>query len=148
MLTWCLDPTDCTSTTLWIDFLIAIWLLILVTVKTNGKMSKNWNKWIKSGATWARIQASEACLAVYITFYFPRNIIKNICIKVFLPQSGILNKSIIHVVFMTLCMNAAKELIFIYRWNIYFLTFSPVYFLIMFLTWHRIFATNWTNFAI
>ena len=33
---------------------------------------------------------------------------KNICIKVFLPQSGILNKSIIHVVFITMCMNVAK----------------------------------------
>ena len=38
----------------------------------------------------------------------------------FLPQSGISNKSIIHVVFITMCMNVAKESIFIYRWNIYF----------------------------
>ena len=45
---------------------------------------------------------------------FPKKYNKNTRIKVvFLPQSGILNKSIIHVVFMTMCMNAAKELIFI-----------------------------------
>ena len=31
---------DCTSTTSWIDFFIAIGLLILVMIKTNGKMSK------------------------------------------------------------------------------------------------------------
>ena len=41
------------------------------------------SKWIKCGATWARIRASEAHLAVYVTFYFPRNIMKNKCIKVF-----------------------------------------------------------------
>ena len=38
----------------------------------------------------------------------------------FLPQSGISNKSIIHVVFITMCMNVAKEPIFIYRCYIYF----------------------------
>ena len=120
MLIWCLDPRDFTSTTSWIDFLIAIWLLILVMIKTNGKkISKKCSKWIKSGATWARIRASEARLAVYVTFHFPRNIIKNTCIKVFLPQSGILNESIINVVFMTMCINVAKEPIFSYRWNIY-----------------------------
>ena len=120
MLIWCLDPRDCTETTSWIDFLIAIWLLILVLIKTNGKMEKKWSKWIKSGATWAKIRASEARLAVCVTFYFPRNIIKNTYIKgFFLPQSGILNKSVMHIVFITMCMNVAKEPIFIYRWNIY-----------------------------
>ena len=128
MLIWCLDPTDCTSTTSWIEFLIAIWLLILVMIKTNGKTSKKWSKWIKSGATWARIRASEAPLAVYVTFYFPRNIMKNTCIKVFLPQSGILNKSIIHIVFMTMCTDVAKEAIFIYRWNcIFFNIFTHIF---------------------
>ena len=59
----------------------------------------------------------------------------------FLPQSGIFNKSILQVVFITMYMNVAKENIFIYRWNIYFFfTFSPIYFLIMFLTWHKILA--------
>ena len=65
---------------------IAILLLILVMIETNGKMSKKWSKWIKSGANWARIRASNARLAVYVTFYFPRNMIKNTCIKDFLPQ--------------------------------------------------------------
>ena len=45
---------------------------------------------------------------------------KNTFMKVFLPQSGISNKSIIHVFFITVCMNVAKEPIFIYGWNIYF----------------------------
>ena len=89
-------------------------------------MSKRWSKWIKSGAAWARIRASEARLAVYVTFYFPRNIIKKIMYQTFLPQSGILNKSIIHIDFITVCMNVAKEPIFIYRWNIiFFLHFHP-----------------------
>ena len=83
-------------------------------------MSKRWSKWIKSGAAWARIRASEARLAVYVTFYFPRNIIKKIMYQTFLPQSGILNKSIIHIDFITVCMNVAKKPIFIYRWNIIF----------------------------
>ena len=43
----------------------------------------------------------------------------------FLPQSGILNKSIIQVVFINVCMNVAKEPIFFYRWNIHFLHFHP-----------------------
>ena len=30
----------------------------------------------------------------------------------FLPQSGLSNKSIIHVVFITMCMNVAKEPLF------------------------------------
>ena len=34
--------------------------------------------------------------------------------------------STIHVVFMTMCMNVAKEHIFIYSWNIYFLAFSSI----------------------
>ena len=46
-------------------------------------MSKRWSKWIKNGAAWARIRASEAHLAVYVTFYFPTNIVKNICIQSF-----------------------------------------------------------------
>ena len=75
MLIWCLDPSDCTSTTSRIDFLIAIWLFILQMIKINGKMSKKWSKWTKSRATWARIRTSEAGLAVYVTFYFPRKLI-------------------------------------------------------------------------
>ena len=140
MLIWCLNPRDCTSTTSWIDFLIAIWILILWMIKTNGKMNKKWSKWTESGATWARIRALEARLAVYVTFYFPGNIIKNTCIKFFIPQSGILNKSAIRVVLITMCMNVAREPIFIYRWNVYFFILSPIYFLIMFFTWHKIFA--------
>ena len=38
----------------------------------------------------------------------------------FLPQSGISNKSIIHIVFIIMCINVAKEPVFIYCWNIYF----------------------------
>ena len=146
MLILCLDPRDCTSTTSWIDFLIAIWLLILVMIKTNGKIKKmeqvnqNWGNMSKD-------QASEARLAVYIIFYFPRNIIKNTCIIFFSPQSGVLNKSIKHVVFITMCMDVAKEHIFIYRWNIFFFTFSPIYFLIMFLTWHKILAKELNKFC-
>ena len=51
---------------------------------------------------------------------FPKKYNKKMYISNFLPQSGILNKSIIHIVFITMCMNVAKEPIFIYRWNIYF----------------------------
>ena len=46
---------------------------------------------------------------------FPKKYDKKYMYQSFLPQSGILNKSIIHVVFITLCMNVAKEPIFIYR---------------------------------
>ena len=53
------------------------------------KWAKTWSKWIKSGATLARIRASEASLAVYATFYFPRKIIKNVCIKVFPTKEDI-----------------------------------------------------------
>ena len=72
---------------------------------------------------------------------FPKKYNKKHVSKFFLPQSGILNKSIIHIVFMTMCMNVEKEPIFIYRW------FSAIYFLNMFHTWHKILATNWTNFC-
>ena len=41
-----------------------------------------------------------------------------------LPQSGILNKSIIHVVFVTMCMNVAKDSPFIAEIYI-FLHFCP-----------------------
>ena len=112
MLIWCLDPRDCTSTTSWIDFLIAIWLLILVMIKMNGKISKKWSKWIKNEATWARIRALEARLAVYVTFYFIRNILKYTCIKVFLPHCGISNKSIMHVVFYDYVHECSKRAYF------------------------------------
>ena len=81
-------------------------------------MSKKWSKWLKSEATWANIRASEARLVVYVTFYFPWNIIKIFISKCF-PQSAISNNSIIHVVFMTMYMDVLKEHIFIYRWNIH-----------------------------
>ena len=74
---------------------------------------------------------------------FPKKYNKKYMYQSFLPQCEILSKSIIHVVFMTMCMNVAKEPIFICRWNIYFFTFSPIYFLIMFLIWDKILATNW-----
>ena len=51
---------------------------------------------------------------------FPKKYNKKYMYQSFLSQSGISNKSIIHVVFITMCMNVAKESIFIYRWNIYF----------------------------
>ena len=86
-------------------------------IKTNDKTSTNWSEWIKSGAIWARIRAPETRLVVYVTF-FPRNMIKMYVSK-FFPRSGIFNKSIIHVFFMTMCVNVAKDHIFIYRWNIY-----------------------------
>ena len=79
---------------------------------------------------------------------FPKRYNKKYMYQRFLPHSGMLNKSIIHIVVMTICMNVAKEPIFIYCWNIYFCTFSPIYFLTMFHTWHKILATNWTNFAV
>ena len=51
---------------------------------------------------------------------FPKKYDKKYIYQSVLPQSRISNKSIIHVVFITICMNVAKEPIFIYRWNIYF----------------------------
>ena len=51
---------------------------------------------------------------------FPKKYDEKYMYQSFLLQSGISNKSIIHVVFITMCMNVAKEPIFIYRWNIYF----------------------------
>ena len=51
---------------------------------------------------------------------FPNEYNKKYMYQSFLPQSGISNKSVIHIVFITMCMNVAKEPIFIYRWNIYF----------------------------
>ena len=51
---------------------------------------------------------------------FPKKYNKKYMYQLFLPQSGISNKSIIHVDFITMCMYVAKEPIFIYRWNIYF----------------------------
>ena len=116
-------------------------------LKTNGKKGKKWSEYIKSGAPWTRIRASGASLAVYVTFNFSRSIIKNTCFKVCLPQSGILHKSITRAVFITMCMNVAKEPIFIYRWYIYFFAFSPIYFLIMFLTWHKKLAKKMNNFC-
>ena len=50
---------------------------------------------------------------------FPKKYNQKYMYQSFLPQSGISNKSIIHVVFITMCMNVAKVHIFIYRWNIY-----------------------------
>ena len=122
------------------DFLIAIWLLILVMIKTNGKMSKKWSKWIKSETTWASIRALEARLAVYVTFNFPIDIIKKYMYQSFSPQIGILNKSIKHVVFYDYVHGLSKRTYFhsslkyIY---IYLFTCSPINFLIMFLTWHK-----------
>ena len=46
---------------------------------------------------------------------FPKKYDKKCMYQSFLPQSGMLNKSIIHVVFVTVCMNVVKELICIYR---------------------------------
>ena len=66
----------------------------------------------------------------------------------FSPQNGILHKSIIHVVFMTMRMNVTKENIFIYRWNIDLFYIFAHTFSIMSLTWHVVLATNWTHFAI
>ena len=51
---------------------------------------------------------------------FPKKYNKKYMYQSFLPQSGISNKSIIHVAFITMCINVAKQPIFIYRWNIYF----------------------------
>ena len=51
---------------------------------------------------------------------FPKKYNEKYMYQSFLPQSGISNKSIIHVVLIIMCMNVAKELIFIYRWNICF----------------------------
>ena len=50
----------------------------------------------------------------------PKKYNKKYMYQSFLPWSGMSNKSIIHVVFITMCMNVAKESIFIYRSNIYF----------------------------
>ena len=77
---------------------------------------------------------------------FPKKCNKNTCFKVFLPQSGISNKSILHVVFITMCMNVAKEHISFIAEIYIFVTFSPIYFLIMFLTWHKILAKKLIKF--
>ena len=59
---------------------------------------------------------------------FPKKYNKKYMYQSFLPQSGISNKSIIHVVFITMYMNVAKEPIFIYRWNTYFFyTFAHIF---------------------
>ena len=148
MLIWCLDPRDCTSATSWIDFLIAIWLLILVMIKMNGKMSKKWSKWIKNEATWATIWASEARLAVYVTFYFIRNILKNTCIKLFYHTVGYQINPACTVVFYDYVHECSKRAYFHLSLKfIFFFTFSSIYLLIMFLTWHKTLATNWTNFC-
>ena len=59
-------------------------------------------------------------LGCLCNFLFPKKYNKKYTYHFFLPQSVIPNKSIIHVVCITMCMNVAKEPIFIYRWNIYF----------------------------
>ena len=46
---------------------------------------------------------------------FPKKYNEKYMYQSFLPQSGISNKSIIHVVFITMCMDVAKEPISIYR---------------------------------
>ena len=47
---------------------------------------------------------------------FPKKYNKKYMFKVFYHGAhGISNKSILHVVFITMCMNVAKEPIFIYR---------------------------------
>ena len=51
---------------------------------------------------------------------FPMKYDKTYMFQSFLPRNGISNKSISYVVFITMCVNVAKEPIFIYRWNIYF----------------------------
>ena len=58
----------------------------------------------------------------------PKKYNKKYMYQSFLPQSGISNKSIIHIVFIAMCMNVAKEPIFIYRRNIYFCyIFAPIF---------------------
>ena len=57
---------------------------------------------------------------------FPKKYNKKYMYQSFLQQGWILNESIIHVVFMTMYMNVAKEPMSICRWNIYiFLHFCP-----------------------
>ena len=51
---------------------------------------------------------------------FPNKYNEKFIYESVLPQSGIFNKSIIHVVFITMCMNVAKEHIFIYHLIIFF----------------------------
>ena len=46
---------------------------------------------------------------------FPKKYNKKYIYQSFLPQSGISNEFIIHIVFITMCMNVTKEPIFIYR---------------------------------
>ena len=46
---------------------------------------------------------------------FPKKNNKKIHVSKFSLQSGVSNKSIMHVVFMTMCMNLSKQHIFIYR---------------------------------
>ena len=115
----CLDPRYCTSATSWIDFLIAIWRPILVMIKTNGKNGQKLEQWMKSGTTRGRIWAYKAHLAVDVTFYFPRYETKKCMCQSFPHRMGYQHKPIIYVVFMTMCMNVAKEHIFIYRWNMF-----------------------------
>ena len=122
MLIWCLDPRDCTSTTPWIDFLIAIWLLILVMIKTNGKMSKNMEQVNKKWDNMSKDPGLVGPLGGLCSISFPKKYDKNTCINVLLPQSGILNKSTIHVVLMTMCTNV-KRTNFTYHWNIYIYIF-------------------------
>ena len=56
--------------------------ILRIWQEAHGLIFSKWAKWAKmeqvykKWTTWARIRASEARLAVYVTFYFPRNIKK------------------------------------------------------------------------
>ena len=60
---------------------------------------------------------------------FPMKYYQNTRVSTFFPQNGILNKSIIQVVLMSMCMNVAREYSFIYRWDMpFFSIFAHIFF--------------------
>ena len=108
-------------------------------IKTNGKMKKMEQvnkKWGNKG----KDPGLGGPLGDLCNILFPKKYNKKYIYSSFLTQSDILNKSIIHVVFITMCMDVAKGPIFIYRWNIYFFYIFAHIFLNHVLTGHKIFA--------
>ena len=93
----------------------------LVTYLSNDKnklqnMEQDYKKW----GNMSKDPGLGGPLGGLCNILFPNQYNKKYMYQSYLPQSGISNKSIIHIVFITMCMNVAKEPIFIYRWNIYF----------------------------
>ena len=69
-------------------------------VKTNGKMKKKMQQVNNKWGNMSKDQGLRGPLRGLCNILFPKKYNKNYMYQSFLPQSGILNKSIIHIVLL------------------------------------------------